>query len=250
MDHVVDCDAAAHRASEFACCAFRMYPLSSFISLSIKYPSPRHRSDPPRPHELALTPQNESGLVFPNTTLRQTLHLSLGGPSLRIRISNAFGNTDLSLTSAAVGLPTNGSAGVPSIVPGSSQKLTFRGDAGFVIPTGSYVVSDPVEMDVEPQSMLSVSMYLQSGQASPSNAVTSHPGSRTTSWFAFGDQLEVGNVTGGSLQSVAHWWACSFSFQCRALVASCCHFPGPSLSLTPSPSFNFHLESQFVSLTP
>jgi lysophospholipase L1-like esterase len=51
---------------------------------------------------------------------------------------------------------------------------------------------------------VALSMYLASGQ--DGFAITSHPGSRTTSWFTFGDQVTASNLTGASSNSTAHWY--------------------------------------------
>jgi hypothetical protein len=129
--------------------------------------------------------------------------MSIGANQIRLRVSNAFGGSDLPITGMSVALPFNGSAGVSAIVPGSSQKVTFSGVDSIIIPNGALAVSDPLEFPIEPQSMLSVSMYLQDGQTT--NSITSHPGSRTTSWFTMGNQLENTNLTGSLLNSTAHW---------------------------------------------
>src|ERR1017187_2850082 len=61
-----------------------------------------------------VEPQNrppEPGL--PGNTLRQVVHLTLGGREIRLRFSNEFGATPLTLDSVHVALPTVG--------PGSIQ---------------------------------------------------------------------------------------------------------------------------------
>jgi hypothetical protein len=125
--------------------------------------------------------QNQTNLVFPNSTIRQTLHMSVGASQIRIAISNAFSPVALPITAVTVAYPTNGSAGVSTIVPGSVKALTFQGNASIVLPNGALAFSDPIDFPVAPQSMLTVTLYTAQGQASPS--ITSHPGSRTTSWF-------------------------------------------------------------------
>jgi len=139
-----------------------------------------------------------------NTTLRQTLHMSTGATQIRTRISNAFGLTDLPITSITVALPFNGSAGVSAIQPSTLQTVTFSGgDESIIIPNGALVVSDPLDFPMEPQSMLAVTMYLASGQQG--TAITSHPGSRTTSWMTIGNQISASNLTGSELNNTAHW---------------------------------------------
>ncbi|KZV92466.1 SGNH hydrolase [Exidia glandulosa HHB12029] len=158
------------------------------------------------PANLPNAPFNETGLVFHNSTIRQTLHMSIGGSQLRVRISNAFSDVALPITAVTIALPANGSAGVSAIQPHTLKTITFSGQTSFVIPNAALVVSDPIDFVVKPQSMLTVTIFTSGGQASPSNSVTSHPGSRTTSWFTFGDQTKAEDITGASVQSVAHWY--------------------------------------------
>jgi len=54
--------------------------------------------------------------------------------------------------------------------------------------------------------MLTVTTYLAGGQQSQTNAVTSHPGSRATSWFTKGNQVNATTLTGSLLASAAHWY--------------------------------------------
>jgi len=158
------------------------------------------------PANLPPAPFNQSGAVFVNSTIRQTLHMSIGGPSIRIRISNAFGLSDLPITAVTVALPFNGSAGVAAILPNTVKPVTFSGSSSYVIPNGALVVSDPIEFKVEAQSMLTVTIYLADGQKSTVNAITSHPGSRTVSWMSKGNQVSVTNITDASSANVAHWY--------------------------------------------
>jgi hypothetical protein len=52
--------------------------------------------------------------------------------------------------------------------------------------------------------MISLSLYLKNGQSGTS--ITGHPGSRTTSWMAPGNQINAMNVTGASTK---HWYFAS-----------------------------------------
>ncbi|KAF8957218.1 SGNH hydrolase-type esterase domain-containing protein [Flammula alnicola] len=140
-------------------------------------------------------PFNQTGLVFPNSTIRQTLHMSVGAEQIRLRISNAFGVTDLPITAVTIALPVNGSAGVSAIQKGTLKTVTFSGDQSVDIPNGALVVSDPINFSIEPQSMITTT-----------NSITSHPGSRTTSWFSFGNFVSAENLTDPSTQNVAHWF--------------------------------------------
>lgn len=118
-----------------------------------------------------------------DTTLRQTLRISVGGSRLRIRLSNAFGNDTLHIVSAHVARAV--AHGDSRIEPGSDRTLTFHGREEVSVPVGALMVSDPVEMAVEPLTDLAVTLYLR---GAPSD-VTGHPGSRTTSFLQSGNAV-------------------------------------------------------------
>ncbi|MFF6996610.1 SGNH/GDSL hydrolase family protein [Streptomyces sp. NPDC008313] len=140
--------------------------------------------------------------VFDNATLRQTVHVGVGGQRVRLRFSNVFGGTDLPVTAVSVARPAGGKAGVGSIVPGSARRVTFGGKTKFDIPQGAQAVSDPLDLDVRPGTDLTVTLYLAAGQASTS--VTSHPGSRTTSYMLAGDHLDDTDLPGAT--TADHWY--------------------------------------------
>jgi lysophospholipase L1-like esterase len=115
------------------------------------------------------------------TTLREIVHISIGGPSVRVILTNEFGLDPLTIGAAQIAL----SAGTSEITPAGSTALTFSGRPSIVIPPGALVVSDPVALKVAPAANLAVSLFLPD---QPVNQLTLHP---------FGDQtnyLVPGNV--------------------------------------------------------
>ncbi|MGQ0647218.1 MAG: SGNH/GDSL hydrolase family protein [Gemmatimonadaceae bacterium] len=130
------------------------------------------------------------------STLRQVVRVSLGGRQLRLRFSNLFGNTPISMTAAHVALSRGGS----TIAPGSDRALTFRGNGGIVIPPGETVVSDPLEYHVAPLADLTVSVHFDA----MSSDITGHPGSRTTSYLQAGDWTSA--VTLPAATTTEHWY--------------------------------------------
>ena len=74
-------------------------------------------------------------------TIRQIVHVSIGGTRVRVRLSNAYGADPLLIGAARVGLRSTGA----SIVPGSDRVLTFNGSESTTIPAGALAVSDPVK---------------------------------------------------------------------------------------------------------
>jgi lysophospholipase L1-like esterase len=157
------------------------------------------------PSNMPPAPYTQPGLVLADTTLRQTLRPTLGGSRLRLRFSNAFGGADLPITGVAVARPLGGKAGVSAIEPGSSRSVTFGGRESIVVAMGAQVVSDPIDIEVSPAGLLTVSAYLKAGQASTN--LTSHPGSRTTSYLVAGDHRADADLAGAT--GVDHWYLLS-----------------------------------------
>ena len=115
-----------------------------------------------------------------DATLRQIVHLSVGGPVLRVHLSNAFGSLPLHLLSVHIARPL--SAAAAKIDPVSDRPLTFSGSPDVIIPAGAEYLSDPVEFPVTPLSDLAVSIHFGDAPAPQ----TGHPGSRATSYLVFG----------------------------------------------------------------
>jgi hypothetical protein len=112
---------------------------------------------------------------FSNQTLRQIVHISVGGPRLRVRLST-FGASGVDIRAAHIALR----AAAASIVPGSDRSLTFGGFPSITIPPGALVVSDPVELNVPDLSDLAVSIYVP-GNTGPA---TWHFEGRQTSFIS------------------------------------------------------------------
>ncbi|KAG7087802.1 hypothetical protein E1B28_013743 [Marasmius oreades] len=144
-------------------------------------------------------------IQFRNTTVRQTIRVSTGAKQIRIRLSNAFGTINLPITSATIAFPLNGTAGASAIQTSSLQTLTFSGNTSVVIPNGALAVTDPIAFAVQPETMVTVTVYLEQGQQS--SDITSHPGSRTTSWLVNGNHVGAADLRDLSgLTSVEHWY--------------------------------------------
>jgi hypothetical protein len=66
---------------------------------------------------------SNAGVGFNNHTLRMNPRVSIGGDTLRLRLSNAYGTGTLAIGAAYISIRDRG----PAIVPGSARKLTFGG---------------------------------------------------------------------------------------------------------------------------
>jgi lysophospholipase L1-like esterase len=154
------------------------------------------------PGNMPPPPFTQAGLVMADTTLRQTVRVTVGGPHLRLRFSNAFGGAALPITAVSVALPVGGQAGVTAIEPGTARPVTFNGRASTVIPVGAQMVSDPLGFRVASRTNLAVTIYLAAGQAS--NNITSHPGSRTSSYLLAGNHVSANDLPGATRTD--HWY--------------------------------------------
>lgn len=136
-----------------------------------------------------------------DATLRETVHLSRAGTTVRVHLSNAFGTRPLHLTSVHIARPT--SSGASSIIAGSDRALLFNGSPEVTIPPAAEYVSDPVAYPVAALSDLTVSMHMESAPGQE----TGHPGSRQTTFYAHGDLTGAADMPGAS--KVEHWYMLS-----------------------------------------
>jgi lysophospholipase L1-like esterase len=134
-------------------------------------------------------------------TLRQLFHLSLGGTTVRVRLSNAFGTEPLHFTSVHIARPL--AAASSAIDPRSDKPLSFSGSSDVTVPAGAEYVSDPVEYSVPPLSNLAVTFHLDAAPAQQ----TGHPGSRATSYYVHGDQVTAAALP--SANKIDHWYQVS-----------------------------------------
>lgn len=154
------------------------------------------------PGNMPPAPFTNGNLVFADSTVRQSIHVTVGGRLIRLRFSNAYGGADLPITNVSIARPAGGAAGVSAIDPATSQAVTFNGRTAIDIPVGAQMVSDPVDFPVATNSNLTVTIYLSAGQASSS--ITSHPGSRTTTYMVNGNHVDDADLPGAA--TVAHWY--------------------------------------------
>jgi lysophospholipase L1-like esterase len=136
-----------------------------------------------------------------DATLRQIVHLSAGGTTLRVHLSNVFGTEPLHLTSVHIAKPLAPDSS--AIDPQSDHALTFAGASDVIIPAGAEFVSDPITFTLPALSDLAVSFHLDA----PPTRETSHPGSRATSWYIHGDAVPAPTLPNPS--KVDHWFQLS-----------------------------------------
>ncbi len=133
-----------------------------------------------------------------DATLRQIIRVTSGGDRIRIRLSNAFGTQPLQIAAVSVARPrTNAGAAVD---PATVHAVTFDGQTAVTIPAGADYVSDPVDMPVKGLDDLAISIY----QPEAPSVLTSHPGSRATSYFVHGNHVPDADL--GSPKTADRWY--------------------------------------------
>jgi len=115
-------------------------------------------------------------------TVRQIARVSIGGSSLRIRLSNLYGDGPVTLGPVHVALRADGS----STVAGSDRELRFGGKPTVTIPKGGSALSDAVAFEVKPLQQLAISLYVPAGGA-PGPATLHNAGIATAYLTEHGD---------------------------------------------------------------
>lgn len=93
--------------------------------------------------------------VFDNQTVRMVVRATMSGDRVRVRLSNEFGSTGLTIGGAHIALAAQGA----KIVSGSDRELTFAGRKTVTIPPGAPMLSDPVELNVPAFAEVAISLY-------------------------------------------------------------------------------------------
>ncbi len=123
-------------------------------------------------------------VALDDQTFRQTARLSLGGPRLRVRLSNAYGSTPLRIGAASVALR-----------PGTAPvALSFDGRPGTDIAPGQDRLSDPLALPSQDLQAVQVDVHV----AGPTPLKTFHWDGRQTSAIAPGDQTAAPTLRASS----------------------------------------------------
>jgi lysophospholipase L1-like esterase len=147
-------------------------------------------------------PSNLPPAPLANSTLRQFVHVTLGGKHVRVRFSNAYGTNAVSINATHIALSTGaGSAGTGEINPATDKTLTFHGAPSVNIPPGETILSDPCDYELPALTDLAVSIYFGNMSATRING---HPGSRTTSFILATNAVQAADMAGAA--KTAHWY--------------------------------------------
>ena len=104
----------------------------------------------------SATPAPADGVALDNPTIRMFPRVSIGGDTIRVRLSNAAGTADLTIASTHIAKRGAGA----SIRLDTDRAVTFNGLASVKIGAGAFALSDPVSLPVAPLEDLAVSIHL------------------------------------------------------------------------------------------
>ncbi len=148
---------------------------------------------PPQP-PLARIPA-----TLADQTIRMMARTSLGGRRVRVRLSNALEKAPLRIGAARIALRSSGSA----IISASDRALTFGGRTSTIVPPGTVVLSDPVDLAVPALATVAVSLYLPEDTGPP----TVHPDGMHTAFIAPGNATGSTALTAGTTTTAYLWLA-------------------------------------------
>ena len=156
--------------------------------------TPAAQTPPPPPPPSAAAPSRPARPPIygvEDMTLREIVHVSIGGPQARVVFTNEFGTDSLTIGAAHLAVSQGGS----TINTVGASGLTFGGRTSVTIPAGALAVSDPVPVNVPAQSDLAISFFLPA-QTIPQ--LSQHGGADQISYSA------PGNVVGAKTLDDPH----------------------------------------------
>ena len=149
----------------------------------------------------ATAPQFTTESNMPKTKLndcsvRQTVHISTGGDIMRLKISNEYGNGPLKIKSIYIA----DAADSCNINDKNARYLLFKKKHDVTIDAGKATTSDAIKFHLKPLQRLAITINYEE---SPSE-ITSHPGSRTTSYIIKGIATPKTSFSAG--EKIDHWF--------------------------------------------
>lgn len=139
---------------------------------------------------------NMPPLTLTDNTLRQIVRVSIGGDTLRLKLSNEFSFNTLEINEVQIAVSNGGS----EIDTSTIKSLTFEGRTTLSMNEGTMAVSDPIAFDLKPRMDLAITIHY----GYTSSTVTGHPISCTLSYILAGNALSSLFMTGN--KSTDHWY--------------------------------------------
>ncbi|WP_328990944.1 SGNH/GDSL hydrolase family protein [Kribbella sp. NBC_01245] len=111
----------------------------------------------------AVTHGNAAGSTnagLNNQSVRLNIRTSIGGDQLRVRLTNIYGEQAVAIGAATIARPNKATPELSDIDPATVRTLTFNGgSATATMNKGAELLSDPVDLKLNPLEELLVSVY-------------------------------------------------------------------------------------------
>jgi lysophospholipase L1-like esterase len=143
--------------------------------------------EPPAPAATPASGAQPAPLSLNNQTLREIVHVSIGGSRVRVVLGNEFGTAPLTIGAASIALRDKDA----KIAANSSRALLFGGRPSVTIPAGASMLSDPVDENVPPMGDLAIDLYLPDEMTPLASPLTVHAGASQTNYVS-----STGNFAG------------------------------------------------------
>lgn len=177
--------------------AFLILLVSGVIGLSGNVQAGEHWVATWATAEQVAESHNNPPTPLQDHSIRQTIQTSISGKTLRVKLSNEFGKEPVEVKAAEIAIALT--PGYSYLIDQQTEKsLTFNGSTSVTINPGELVASDPVDLETSVRQNLAITLHF--GKF-PKDIITSHPGSRTTSFIAEGNTSDFSGAA-----TTAHWY--------------------------------------------
>jgi lysophospholipase L1-like esterase len=155
-----------------------------------------------------------------DNSLRQVVRVSIGGETLRVKLSNEFSKSPVTMHSVQIAASVGGNL----INKSTNISLTFGGSKAVTLDAGATITSDPFEFNLQPRMDVVITIYF--GSTPPD--LTGHPGSRTTSYLLAGNNVSETDFSGSV--TTEHWYFINGIDVQAPSTASCIAILGNSIT--------------------
>ena len=133
-----------------------------------------------------------------NNSIRQIIHISAPGQSIRLKLSNKIGKTNLEIKEITIA--DSISQGTGEINTDTLTPLTFNKNNNITIPPGEEAYSDTINYNLKALSEVAISIYFGS---TPDN-LSGHLGSNTFSFIEKGNKIHEKAFS--KENKIEHWY--------------------------------------------
>ena len=130
-------------------------------------------------------------------SFRQIVQVSIGGETIRLKLSNEFSNGSTEIRSVDIAVAKTAGAS-HEIYENTKKTLKFNGSESVTMQGKGMVISDPIAFHLDPRQNVAITIHY--GNCNNNN-ITGHPSSRTTSYLVSGNTSDFSNAI-----KTEHWY--------------------------------------------